>query len=397
MTIKTFKKTLNTLAEKESRHTALVTLYCPSNKQPHDVISALDNEIAQSKNIKQRVNRTNVIKSIKHIKSQIKKLTDFGPNGYVFFAGPTKKNGRNINHEITTIKMPIALSESRYVCGPKYVIQPLLSLIDDENIYGVIQFSNKYAMIASLQGVNIQYYKKYTSGIHSKHKAGGQSARRFQRIIEQGHHAFAKKIAEDASTYFMSLENFTGIIIGGTGNAKLLIQEKKLLDYRLQNKIVGVVDICYHHEAGIREILNLAAPILKKTQYIREQKAWDDFLYWLGENDSERTEFGMKQVIAAMLNNRVEKILVLEQMPWEYETYTCEECKLSANGHFISNMDRTCPICNTHVVTTPISHSIAEIEGLAHKKNVQIDFISLTSNVGVALASFGGIVAILRY
>ena len=54
-----------------------------------------------------------------------------------------------------------------------------------------------------------------------KHRQGGQSAQRFERLIEEAAHNFFKRATEHACSYWLpNLENIQAIFIGGPGATK---------------------------------------------------------------------------------------------------------------------------------------------------------------------------------
>lgn len=69
--ISDFKNQIMELKNKKGSHTELVSLYIPFNKKISDISNYLKKEIAQSRNIKTKIIRKNVINSISSILGQL--------------------------------------------------------------------------------------------------------------------------------------------------------------------------------------------------------------------------------------------------------------------------------------------------------------------------------------
>ena len=80
----------------------------------------------------------------------------------------------------------------------------------------------------------------------NKHKKGGCSQARFQRLRKESIHAFFVKVTEELQKF--ADEN---IIIAGPGQAKY--EFKKILPKNLQEKIIGVVDVDIGDEHDLLE------------------------------------------------------------------------------------------------------------------------------------------------
>ncbi|MBQ6362774.1 MAG: hypothetical protein IJI62_02095, partial [Lachnospiraceae bacterium] len=77
------------------------------------------------------------------------------------------------------------------------------------------------ATIATLRGKRIDILKSIESGVPGKHKAGGQSQRRFDRVIDLAAHEFKKRAGKYVNESFLPLkENLRGVLVGGPGFTK---------------------------------------------------------------------------------------------------------------------------------------------------------------------------------
>ncbi|GAH03997.1 unnamed protein product [marine sediment metagenome] len=88
------KRKLEELKTCKGRHTELISLYIPPNKQIFAVNTYLKNEYSQSQNIKSKTTMKNVISAIESIMSRLKQFKQLPENGVIFFVGH-KDNSTN--------------------------------------------------------------------------------------------------------------------------------------------------------------------------------------------------------------------------------------------------------------------------------------------------------------
>jgi len=79
-----------------------------------------------------------------------------------------------------------------YHCNNEFYLEPLQEILAEKDIYGLAVIDRKEATIAILRGKRIDIVKHLTSGVPGKHKAGGQSQRRFDRLIDLAAHEFKR-------------------------------------------------------------------------------------------------------------------------------------------------------------------------------------------------------------
>ena len=94
-------------------------------------------------------------------------------------------------------------------------------MIADHDVYGIAVIDRNEATIATLKGKKIDVVAHLTSGVPGKHKAGGQSQRRFDRVIENLAHEFLKRIGDHMNDEFLPIKkDLKGVILGGPGYTK---------------------------------------------------------------------------------------------------------------------------------------------------------------------------------
>ena len=79
---------------------------------------------------------------------------------------------------------------------------------------------------------------KFSVELPKKHGRGGQSAQRFERLIEEAAHNFFKKSAERACAYWLpQIENLRGIIVGGPGATKDFVVKNDYFHHEIKKLI----------------------------------------------------------------------------------------------------------------------------------------------------------------
>ena len=119
-----------------------------------------------------------------------------------------------------------------------------------------------------------------TSQVPSKHGRGGQSAQRFERLIEEAAHNFFKKSAERACNYWLPLiADIKGIIVGGPGATKDYVVNRNYFHHEIQKKIIPTrFDVGYSNESGLRELVENAGSVMEEIELDGERRIVEKFL-----------------------------------------------------------------------------------------------------------------------
>ena len=246
------KRTLEALSRKEGRGTELVSLYVPPDRQIHEVMANLREEYGTASNIKSRTTRKNVQEAIAKVQERLKLFKAPPKNGLVIFCGAIPQNGPGSERmETYVLEPPEAIDVYLYRCDAKFITEPLLELTREKEIFGVLVVDINDAVIATLSGRRKEVKKELTSGIGGKTRAGGQSARRYERIREQNINEYFKRLGKHTNEIFGQIKDLKGVIIGGPGPTKYDFAEGDYLNYMLKEKIIGTVDTSYVGERGV--------------------------------------------------------------------------------------------------------------------------------------------------
>jgi peptide chain release factor subunit 1 len=402
------KKTLNTLASKEGRGTELVSLYVPPGRQISDVMNMLRQEYGTASNIKSTTTRKNVQDAIVKTQQRLKLFKKVPENGLVVFCGAIPQNGAGSERIETYVIIPLEpISIYLYRCDSRFHTEHLQEMLREKETYGILLMDASAATFATLQGRRLEIIRQETSGVPGKTRAGGQSARRFERLREMRLQEYFKRVGEHANEIFLSIEDLKGLIVGGPGPTKYDFDKGDCLNYVLKNKIIDIIDTAYVDEQGVKEIVDKAPEIMRKIRYIEEKEVMQRFLYEIGHNTGFVT-YGEEEVRKALETGAVKTLLLSEGLDILRVTVKCNACGYEKRHTLKSQMltsfeqnliGKSCPKCKAPALSTADKQDIIEnFAQLAEKANTEVELISDETEEGQMLKkSFGGIAAILRF
>jgi len=320
------KRTLEMLASKEGRGTELISLYVPPDKRIHEVMGNLREEYGTASNIKSRVTRKNVQEAIEKVQQRLKLFKAPPPNGLVIFCGaiPYGAPG-NEKMEIYTLEPPEKINVYFYRCDSRFHLEPLFDMMREKDTFGVLVIDSNEAILATLRGQQMSVLKEFTSGIPGKHRAGGQSARRFERLREAAVNDYFKRVASHANEIFGKIPDLRGVIIGGPGPTKHDFEEGDYLNYILKQKIIATVDTSYVSESGLDEIVEKSQDVLKGVRYMEEKRIVQRFLYELG-HETGLASYGETQVRRHLNAGLVDTLLLSEKLDRLHVFAKCKNC-----------------------------------------------------------------------
>ncbi|HDD63686.1 MAG: peptide chain release factor 1 [Thermofilum sp. ex4484_79] len=389
------------LKSKRGRGTELISLYIPAGRPISDVMSVLREEYSTATNIKDRTTRHHVLDALTAIMQRLKFFRKTPENGLIVFAGyiATDVPGSE-EMEIHLIEPPEKLRAYLYRCNSRFHTEILEEMISKRDVYGLIVIDRNEAAIGILKGKSIEILKVLTSGIPGKHRAGGQSARRFERIIEQLAHEFYKRVGEYSTKYFLEIKELKGIIIGGPGPTKHEFTKGDYLHYTLKAKVLAVLDIGYSGETGIYELARVCTKVLKDAEYARERELVRRFLYEIAR-DTGLAIYGEEEIRKALFQGAVSVLLISEDLEAYRVKYTCPNCSFTLEKT-IRNKDKkidiVCPKCGEKMKVIEKKELIEELIELAKNVGTDVELISTETEEGEELRrSFGGLGAILRF
>jgi len=305
---------IESLEKIQGRGTELISYYIPANYDLAKVLEHLSYEYSTAQNIKDKTTRQNVSDAIAKIINYLKGFKKIPDNGLVIFCGNISSELGKTDIRLWALEPPEPLNIRLYRCDSRFVVDPLKDYLEPKQIYGLIVLDRGEASIGILKGNRIIVLENKESWVPGKIRAGGQSSVRFQRLIEQDVHEWLKYISDKARMYFdkyIENGNLVGILVGGPGPLKEKFVKEDYLPYYLKQKILGVYDTGYSNEHGLKELIEKAKDILKKTQYIREIELVKMFFEHIGKNTGLAI-YGFDDVKRALEMGAVDVVLISE-------------------------------------------------------------------------------------
>ncbi|QRF75099.1 prf1_1 [Thermoplasmatales archaeon] len=395
-----FKKALNELTKLHGRGTELISLYIPPDKQISDVVQYLREEFSTSSNIKSKSTRKNVLAAIESIMSRLKYYKAPPETGLVFFVGHVATRGDQTEMYTKIIEPPEAFQTFMYKCDSVFHLEQLQTQLGEKEIYGLIVMDRKEATVGILSGTNIILITNEQSLVPSKHHQGGQSSRRYERLIEIAAHEFFKKVGNIANEAFMpSIREMKAIFIGGPGSTKNYFFEKEYLRNELKFKVNDLFDIGYTDESGLRELVEKASTNIKDMKISREKDLMNRFMMEIKKNDGGLGVYGEANVLAALRAKTIDLLLVSEDLDKNHVSLKCPNCGNEKETFLAGGQDTVnCEKCGTPMSVIQKEDFLEYIFHLAEASGAKTELISDTSEEGKLLErAFGGMAGILRY
>jgi peptide chain release factor subunit 1 len=402
------KKTLNTLATKEGRGTELVSVYVPPGKQISDVINMLRDEYGTASNIKSTTTRKNVMDAIVKVQQRLKLFKEPPENGLVIFCGAIPQDGPGSERiETYVIVPPEPIHIYLYRCDARFHTEYLLEMLREKETYGILLIDASEATLATLQGRRLEIVMELTSGVPGKTRAGGQSARRYERLRDMRLQEYFTRVGHHTNETFLPVENLKGLIIGGPGPTKYDFAKGDYLNYTLKDKIIDVIDTSYVEEQGVKEIVNKAPEIMRKIRYIEEKKLVQQFLYEIG-HDTGMVTYGEEEVRKALETGAVRTLLLSDDMDKIRVTLKCKACgyeeQQTLKNQMLMSLEQSlagkpCPKCKAPELAVAETQDLVEnFAELAEFTNADVEIISGETEEGQMLKnSFAGTAAMLRF
>ena len=267
-----FKKTMQEIVDTRGRGTELISLYVPSSKQVFDAMAYLRDEYSQSSNIKSKTTMKNVQSAIDSIMSRLKTYKTIPPNGIAIFCGEIPRAGDQTRMVQYVINPPEEITTFLYRCDSQFYLDPLKGMLLDKKSYGLIVIDRNECTIGLLTGSRIETLKHFDSLIMGKHRQGGQSSVRFERLIEIAAHEYYKKVSDSATDLFLNRPGMEGILIGGPGYTKDYFFREGYLHHELQKKVIDTFDTGYTDEYGLKELVENAKSAIQDMGLVRRSR-----------------------------------------------------------------------------------------------------------------------------
>ena len=298
---------------------------------------------------------------------------------------------------------PQPLISFRYRCDSVFELTQLEDMLVDKKSYGLFVIDRSEAAFGIASGKRIHVQEHLVSNIMGKHRQGGQSAQRFERLIEEAAHNFFKRATEHASSYWLpNLDNIQAVIVGGPGATKDFVVKNDYFHHEVAKKIAKTTfDVGYSNDSGVRELVENAGAMMGEIELDAERQVMNVFLGELVKA-SPKAAYGERMIRQALEQGAVGRLLISESLRKNSLTLQCTSCEHEWQAS-IGKMEAlpNCPSCKAAGDNAKVLKSISLIEELtemASKSNTEVVYISVdTEEGGQLLHGFGGLAGICRY
>ena len=403
------RKTLEELSKKSGRGTELITVYIPKGKQLHEIIGTLQQEQGTADNIKSDLTRTHVVDSLGKVVQRLKLYKKTPERGLVMFCGALPpEEGGPLGSEVVKvweIDPPKDLNQYLYRCDDHFHVDILKDMLKDDNLIGFLAIDSKDAGWGLLHGDKIEVLSQTGSGVAGKHRQGGQSAKRFQKLREMELTYYFNRVAQTTREYFIDIYPVKGLVISGPGPTKEDFINGNYLEYRLQNNIIATIDSSYSGAEGIREAFSKSSDILGNFRLVEEKKLVEALFREINGNTGKGS-YGLQEVIEFLKNNVVETLIITDNTNLNRVEGLCKRCN-HLQEDIVERPDvipkkteytsKPCQGCNAMEVEANEQDIVDYLELIASKTGSKLEVVSGSAEHGNMLASLGKIGAILRY
>ncbi|MEE9163571.1 MAG: peptide chain release factor aRF-1 [Thermoplasmata archaeon] len=393
-----FKRKLEEIEAAEGRGTELVSLYVPPKRQISDVTGYLRQELSQSSNIKSKTTRKNVTSAIESILSRLRAFRRVPAMGLAFFVGHKQVGADQTQMVSFVVEPPEPISTFLYRCDSRFFTEPLEDMLRDKDLYALLVIDRSEATLGLLRGKRIEVIKNRQSLVPSKHSKGGQSARRFERLIEQAAHEFFVKVGDLMTSAFLEIPELKGILLGGPGFTKEDFLKGDYLHHELKKIVLETFDIGYADESGLREMVEKAKETLAEIDLMREKRLVQGFMEQVRRPDGGLVVYGEEEVRRALGLGAVDVLIISEGLRKVRLEVHCPNCGHRGYVTTENGEPGPCPECGSDLDVEEDVDVVEELSALAESVGTAVEFISVDSEEGALFArTFGGLGGLLRF
>ncbi len=319
----------------------------------------LDRRINVCKSILKGEELTNFDKTIQDIKKILEGKND---KNLAIFSSHKKSYIKYISLEVNVDNI-LVVDSSPY-------IRPIARILDEWDSYTLVLINTNSAKIFSISMGSVDDTKKISKDIMSKHKKGGWSQARFNRIRKGAIKDFFKEVIEE-----LKKRADERIIIAGPGTTKNKFID--MLPQNIEKKMVDIIDISIDDE---NKLIKKSLQLVSENEKRKSSEAVNHLKSEILKDGL--AVYGPKETLDAVKNGQVE-LLIIEK-DYKLKGWICENCQYVEDGKKLK-----CPYCNKDTSEVDVLEEILEF---AERTDSEIEFTD-----DKQISDLGHIGAILRY
>ncbi|KAK9055319.1 hypothetical protein SSX86_026401 [Deinandra increscens subsp. villosa] len=303
------KKLIKTLDAAKCNGTGQISLIIPPSDRILRVTRMLHDAFETASNIKSRLNRQSVLGAITSAQQNLMLYNSVPRNGLVLYTG-TIVTDEGKEEELTVKFEPFKrIDVSFYSCDDKFHTEPLNRLLECDYRFGFIVMDGDKTLFGRLSGNTREVLHKFT--VHSRQD---QFAPRFGPLRTEERHNYVRKAAELATKVFVNPDtrqpNVSALILAASAGFRTeLSQLDRLVNPRLQAKILNVVDVSYGGEHGFHQAVELSSEIRANVNAILATRLIEET-----HQDANKYVFGVDDTLKCLDIGAVEILIVWENL-----------------------------------------------------------------------------------
>ena len=364
---------LQRLSEITSPSETILSIYMPVHEeQHHEFEHYLNKRVSEIAKVLGKGKALDVFnQTLKAAEKWLKAKPLKGEKGRVIFVFP----------ELDTLevhRLPLSL-EQIIILDQSPHIWPLAILTEDFSEYGVALLDSHELRLVRVNTGTILNEEEHSAHILGKHKKGGESQMRFQRVRKAAVHAFMLEVVEDIKSAFYEprTANWGGLVIAGPGTAKKELIG--LLPPAIREDVIGVLEMDFR--SSDEDVVAMAQRVSLQTEmekiHIDVEHLKKAFLGGHGGIG------GLDEVIEALREARV-SVLFVPRTP--LQGFACPRCHLLTSE---AEDGMKCPNCSVPLKPTDIVEEMVE---LAERTRAHVEFTD-----EAFLSEIDGVGALLRF
>ncbi|RLF28259.1 MAG: hypothetical protein DRN01_00280 [Thermoplasmata archaeon] len=287
-----------------------------------------------------------------------------GQKGWIIFAS-------HLNNFFNAYKTDFEV-ESRLIVDTSPYISPLMQLLDEYEPFGLILLDTHRAVVYVVNHDRVKTSKHLSKDIMNRHRKGGCSQARFQRLRRGAINAFFKEVSESSEHLLSEVKR---VVVAGPGTAK-----DEFLDYLsddLKKRVIGKIDVDFDEkevlpaaEEAVTE--NREYTLVSKLEAFKKEVLRDGLAV-----------YGVKEAVDAARNGQINTLFVLKGL--KIKGWVCERCQVVEPGNI-----KVCPYCGKPTSEVDVVEEIIEF---AERTDAETEFVDDDET----LKDLGGVGGLLRF
>lgn len=365
-------------------------------------------EQGTASNIKSDHTRKHVVDSISKILQRLKSFGKPPERGLIMFCGAVVPDGgcQPGSEKIETweFEPPKDLNQYLYRCDDHFHVDILKSMLKDDDVVGFLALDAKDAGWGLLYGDRLEVIDQTGSGVPGKHRQGGQSAKRFQKLREMHLAEYYTRVAYTTRKHFLDDRKVKGVIVSGPGHTKEEFVNGKWLEYRVKGMVLGLLDASYAGPDGVRESFEKSGELLAGSKLAEDRALVNKILSEINRS-SGLVAYGVKDSELAIMDGSAHTVILSDSLGLARLESKCR-CGRSdveivkaveAIGRLAEIGRAACTDCSSQGVVVVQQDMVEYFATLASKHGAKAELVSGKAEYGNIVSNLGGAAVLLKY